>query len=77
FALCFGAVGFHYFEGWNWVDSFYMATETVTTVGYGDLPPRSQSGKLFAMVFMLLGAGTVLYALTVLAQSVLQSELVE
>lgn len=77
FALCFGAVGFHYFEGWNWIDSFYMATETVTTVGYGDLPPRSRNGKVFAMVFMLLGAGTVLYALTVLAQSVLQSELVE
>lgn len=77
FAICFGALGFHYFEGWNWIDSFYVSTETVTTVGYGDLPPRSHHGKIFAIVFMLLGAGTVLYALTVLAQSVLQSELVE
>lgn len=77
FMLCFGAVGFRYFEGWNWLESFYIATETVTTVGYGDIPPRTRQGKMFAMVFMLLGAGTVLYALTVLAQSVLQSELVE
>lgn len=34
-------------------------------------------GRMFAIVFMLLGAGTVLYALTVLAQVVIQSEIVE
>ena len=75
--LCFGAVGFHFFEGWNWLDSFYMATETVTTVGYGDITPKSEAGRIFAIVFMLSGAGTVLYALTVLAQSVMQSEILE
>ncbi len=72
-----GAIGFHAIEGLSWIDSLYISTETVTTVGYGDIPPRTQAGKLFAIVFMLLGVGTVLYALTVLAQAVLQSEIVE
>ena len=72
-----GAAGFHLIEGWNWIDSVYVATETVTTVGYGDIPPRTTAGKIFATVFMLLGVGTVLYALTVLAQAVLQSEIIE
>lgn len=75
--LAFGTVGFRFFEGWSWFESLYVATQTVTTVGYGDFPSKTMPGKMFATVFMLLGAGTVLYALTVLAQSVLQSEIVE
>lgn len=77
FMLAFGTVGFHFFEGWSWFESLYVATQTVTTVGYGDFPTKTMQGKMFAVVFMLLGAGTVLYALTLLAQSVLQSEIVE
>lgn len=75
--LALGGIGFHFLEGWNWFDSVYVAAQTVTTVGYGDIPPRTQGGKIFAIAFMLLGVGTVLYALTVLAQSVLQSEILE
>lgn len=75
--LLVGAVGFRFLEGWAWLDSLYVAAETVTTVGYGDLPPKTPAGRIFAIVFMLLGVGTVLYALTVLAQSVIQSEIVE
>lgn len=75
--IAVGAIGFHFIEDLSWLDSVYIATETVTTVGYGDIPPRTDAGKMFASVFMLLGVGTVLYALTVLAQAVLQSEIVE
>ena len=72
-----GAVGFHIFENLTFLESVYIATETVTTVGFGDIPPKTVHGRIFAVFFMLLGGGTVLYALTVLAQAVIQSEIVE
>lgn len=73
--ITFGAISFHLIEGFSLLDSFYLATETVTTVGYGDLTPKSSTGRMFAIIFMLVGGGTVLYALTSLVQSIVQSEI--
>lgn len=74
--LLVGATGFHFLEGWSWLDSLYTASQTVTTVGYGDLTPLTRAGKVFAVIFMLAGVGTGLYALTLLAQAVIQTEIV-
>lgn len=72
-----GAVVFKILGGHSWVDSFYLATQTVTTVGYGDIPVTSPAEKAFATIFMFLGVGTVLYSLTVIAQAIVQSEVIE
>jgi voltage-gated potassium channel len=77
FAISFGATGFYFIEGLTVLDSFHLATQTVTTVGYGDVELKSSGGKLFAIAFMLIGGGTVLYSLTVLAQAVIQPEIIE
>src|SRR5215203_4984031 len=72
-----GTFGFHFIENLTWMESIYITVETVTTVGYGDIPPKSVEGRIFATLFMLFGVGTVLYALTVLAQAIIQSEIIE
>jgi len=75
-ALLFGTAGFHLIEGWSLVDSLYVTVQTLTTVGYGDLTPRNWSGRLFAVVVMLIGVAGVALAVSTIVQSVVQSELV-
>lgn len=75
-AIAFGTVGFYLIEGWSILDSLYVAAQTVTTVGYGDLTPATRNGRIFSTVFMLAGVGVVLYALTATVHAIVQSELV-
>lgn len=74
-AVVLGTLGFHLIEGWSILDSLYASTQTVTTVGYGDVAPATRNGRLFATILMLVGVGVVLYALTSTVQSIVQSEL--
>lgn len=48
---------------------------TLTTVGYGDLVPRTGAGRLFTAALILSGVGSALYLFTVGAQLLLEGEL--
>jgi voltage-gated potassium channel len=74
-AVAVGTVAFHLLEGWSILDSLYVTAQTVTTVGFGDMTPRTPYGRAFATVFMMVGVGIVLYALTSTVQSIVHSEL--
>src|SRR4029079_6852850 len=52
-----------------------VTVQTLTTVGFGDITPRTGLGRVFATVFMMIGVGVVLYALTGTVQSIVHSEL--
>lgn len=43
------------FEEWTIIDSVYFATVTFTTIGYGDITPTTDGGRLFTVVFGLYG----------------------
>lgn len=44
-------------ENWNWVDSYYFTIVTIATVGYGDLHPTTDIGKIGATIVIMLGIG--------------------
>jgi voltage-gated potassium channel len=55
--LLTGTWFYHQVEGWSWLDSFYFSVITLTTVGYGDFSPQTAVGKLFTIVYIILGLG--------------------
>lgn len=50
-------------EDWRYLDSFYFTVMTVTTTGYGDLVPKTDSGKVYTSLYSLVGIGTFFYML--------------
>jgi hypothetical protein len=57
-----GAGMFFYWriEHWSLIDSFYFSVITLATVGYGDLAPTHTISKLFTIVYIFIGLGTLL-----------------
>lgn len=46
-------------EGWNALDALYFSVITLTTVGYGDFSPHTPAGKIFTMIYVLVGLGLI------------------
>jgi voltage-gated potassium channel len=55
-----GTVVYHYLEGLSWFDSLYFSVITLSTVGYGDISPQTIGGKLFTMLYVIIGIGIIL-----------------
>ncbi len=61
--LAVGTVGFHWLEDWTWIEAFYFSTYTLTTVGYGDYLPTTDTSRLCASLYMIVGVTIALAAL--------------
>jgi voltage-gated potassium channel Kch len=52
-----GTFFYHSVEGWGWLDSLYFSTVTLATVGFGDFAPATPAGRLFTVVYLIVGLG--------------------
>ncbi|MBP1910204.1 potassium channel family protein [Methanolobus bombayensis] len=60
FTLSLGTVTYHSIEGWTWLDSLYFSVITLTTIGFGDLTPATDLGKIFTIIYVFIGLGILL-----------------
>ncbi len=58
--LLSGTIFYHQVEKWNLLDSLYFSTTTLTTVGFGDLAPKTDLGKVFTIIYLFVGIGVIL-----------------
>ena len=61
-----GTLGFYFIGGdeWSLIDSFYMTIITMTTVGFGEVHPLSDLGRLWTSFVIVFGVSGFLYMLS-------------
>ncbi|MDX2077847.1 MAG: NAD-binding protein [bacterium] len=68
-----GATIYSRIEGWTFLDALYATVITMTTVGYGDVAPRTPEGRTFAIFFTLFAIGIAGYAISTLAANMIEN----
>lgn len=66
FLIVIGVTGYSILERWNLLDSLYMTIITLTTVGFTEVRPLSEQGRVFTIIFIILGIGSAGFSLTTL-----------
>lgn len=69
-----GTVGFRIVSGSRWFDCLYMAVITLTTVGYGEVIPLDDAGRMFVMVYLGISIGIFTYTVFSLGQLLVSGE---
>jgi voltage-gated potassium channel len=59
--FAFWVIGYRWIEGWSTLDAVWMVAITLSTIGYGEVHPLSDEGRVFTLVLIgmtVLWAGT-------------------
>lgn len=77
FIITVGSAGYMLIEGWGCLDSLYMTIITIASVGYKEIHELSPNGRIFTIILIISGVGTVAYTLATIAKIILEGELQE
>jgi voltage-gated potassium channel len=61
--------------GFSFLDAVYQTVTTVATVGFREVQPLDEAGKVFTIVLILVGVGTALYTFSVVLETLLEGHL--
>ncbi|MDX1438269.1 MAG: potassium channel protein [Rubricoccaceae bacterium] len=73
--LASGSIGYWLIEGWTLMDALYMTFITLTTIGFAEVAPLSNEGKMFTMALASVGIGTFAYIASRTVQSIVTNQL--
>jgi voltage-gated potassium channel len=74
-SLSTGLTGFRLIEHLGWADAWYMTITTIATVGYGEVHPFSEAGRIFVSFYILFNLVVVAYLVSVFTTFLFAGEL--
>lgn len=77
FIFTTGVLGFKSLNGYSWVDAVYMTVITITTVGFSEVHPLSDFGKIFTLSLILSSVVIFAYAIKVITEYILRKSNIE
>ncbi|MES2590247.1 MAG: potassium channel protein [Bacteroidota bacterium] len=69
-----GTIGFIGIEGYSILDAFYMTIITVATVGFQEVQPLTDHGRLFTAFLIIISFGTFAYAVSSISKYIVDGE---
>lgn len=72
--LALGTAGYMFIENWSLIDSLFMTIITLTTVGFNEVRPLTETGRIFTMILILLGVGGLAYGLRTIGEVILERD---
>ena len=70
-----GTVGYVFVEGMTPFDALYMTTITVTTIGFKEVFPLSDTGRMFTIALAFAGVGVILLIASEFARVMIETDL--
>jgi voltage-gated potassium channel len=75
FTIIVGTAGYMILEKWHILDAIYMTIVTISTTGFSETHPLSQSGRFFTIVLIIMGIGAIAYTGGRAAQLVFETQI--
>jgi voltage-gated potassium channel len=69
-----GTAGYKLIDDYSWLNALYMTVITVGTVGFGEIEPLSDAGKLFTIFLILASLFLVAFYITLVTRLLLDGE---
>ncbi|MDE3211696.1 MAG: potassium channel protein, partial [Bacteroidota bacterium] len=70
-----GVTGFMIIEHFKFLDALYMTVITLSTIGYHEVQPLSEAGKLFNILFIISSFAVFTYVLGSLTRYIISGEM--
>jgi voltage-gated potassium channel len=73
----FGVSGYILIERYTFLEALYMTVITLATVGFTEVRPLDQAGRIFTIILILMGVGFLTYSLIYFSQLLFDPNLIE